>query len=323
MCLIPSNINESQVLIAIDRFIQSIYVKEFNPQQFRSELKELIPLFKTIYQAHLKYSESIDVFRRMVRAFDELLCLPSISSIDDLKEFQLRYINTIALAVYRDVRDELILFKLQEHDNKNGLEEYIKQLTQHYSKLLFIRVDLSIALEYQHEVGIERFNQYLRTFKNRIQNHDTCFKDLQGYAWAIEQGEKKGYHSHVLLIYDGHKHQNDFGIALLIGQCWKQITANKGNFFISNSAEYKKQFDQKGTLGIGMIHRNKPEQVQNAIHAAMYLVDPAKVNQYLRVKVQGMRSFGKGQYVIDSRRGCNVSVLPEFKDFKLREDYYS
>ena len=280
-------------------------------------------MFKTIYQAHLKYSESIDVFRRMVRAFDELLCLPSISSIEDLKEFQLRYLNTIALAVYRDVRDELILFKLQEHDNKNGLEEYIKQLTKHYSKLLFIRVDLSIALEHQHEVGIEQFNQYLRTFKNRIQNHDTCFKDLQGYAWAIEQGEKKGYHCHVLLIYDGHKHQKDFGMAIQVGQCWTKITDRKGYVFTSNSPEYKERFNQKGILGIGMIHRNKPEQVHNAINAAIYLVNPEKDHQHLRVKVQRMRSFGKGQYVIDSRRGCNVSVLPEFKRFKLCEDYYS
>ena len=310
MCLIPSNINESQVLIAIDRFIQSIYVKEFNPQQFRSELKELIPLFKTIYQAHLKYSESINVFRRIVRAFDELLCLPSISSIEDLKEFQLRYLNTIALAVYRDVRDELILFKLQESDNKNSLEKYIKQLTQHYSKLLFIRVDLSIALEHQYVVGIEQFNQYLRKFINRVQNQDTCFKDLQGYVWAIEQGERKGYHCHVLLIYDGHKHQKDFGMAIQVGQCWTKITKSKGYVFNSNSTEYKERFNQKGILGIGMIHRNNPEQVQNAINAAMYLVNPEKDHQHLRVKVQGMRSFGKGQYVIDKRRGCNVSVIP-------------
>ena len=178
MCLIPTSVNESEVLIRIDQFIHSICIKEFNPQQFRSELKELISLFKTIYQAHLKYSKSIDVFRRMVRAFDELLCLPSISSIEDLKEFQLRYLATISLAAYRDVRDELSLFKLQEHDNKNGLEEYIKQLTQHYSKLLFIRVDLSIALEHQHEVGIERFNQYLRTFKNRIQKNQSILYSI-------------------------------------------------------------------------------------------------------------------------------------------------
>lgn len=322
MCLIPSNLNESEVLIRIDQFINSICIKEFNPQQFKSELKVLSSFFKTIYQAHLNYSESINVFRRMVHALDEYLSSPSITSIDDLKEFQLGYLTTIALGAYRDIQDELISFKLQENKNKDGLEEYIKQLTQHYSKLLFIRIDLSIALEHQHGIGIEQFNQYLRTFINRMQNQDTCFKDLQGYAWAIEQGESKGYHCHVLLIYDGHKHQNDFGIALLIGQCWKQITANKGYCFTSNDPEYKAQFAQKGTLGVGMVHRSNSKQVENAINAAMYLVNPEKENQHLRAKVARMRSFGKGQYEIDKRRGCVVSTLPVAQGFRLCEDYY-
>lgn len=322
MCLIPTIVNESEVLIRIDQFINSICIKEFNLQQFRSEFVELSYLFKTLYQAHLKYSMSIDVFQRMVHALDEYLCLPSITSIDDLKEFQLRYLATIALGTYPDIQDELISFKLQENKNKNGLEEYIKQLTQHYSKLLFIRVDLSIELKHQHEIGIEQFNQYLRTFINRVQNHDTCFKDLHGYAWAIEQGEQKGYHCHVLLIFDGHKHQKDFGMAIQVGQCWSEITANKGYVFISNAPEYKAQFQQKGTLGIGMIHRNNPQQVENAVNAAMYLVNPEKENQHLRAKVARMRSFGKGQYEIDKRRSCVASSLSVAQGFRLCPDYY-
>ncbi|EOR09491.1 hypothetical protein F896_00983 [Acinetobacter genomosp. 15BJ] len=322
MCILPTIVNESEVLIRIDQFIQSISIKEFNPQQFSSEFVELSSLFKTIYQVHLKYSISINVFRRMVHAFDEYLSSSSITTIDDLKEFQLRYLTTIALEAYRDIQDELISFKLQENKNKNGLEEYIKQLTQHYSKLLFIRIDLSIELKYQHQIGIEQFYEYLRTFINRMQNQDTCFKDLQGYAWAIEQGGKKGYHCHVLLIYDGHKHQKDFGMAIQVGQCWSEITANKGYVFICNAPEYKAQFQQKGTLGIGMIHRNNPQQVENAVNAAIYLVNPEKENQYLRAKVARMRSFGKGQYEIEKRRSCVASTLSVAKGFRLCTDYY-
>ncbi|WP_262463358.1 inovirus Gp2 family protein [Acinetobacter radioresistens] len=238
----------------------------------------------------------------MVCSLDQILL--GHKSINDLSNFELRYLWNNALAYSQDVDLELLGFKNQEKRNRNGLEEYLTQLTKHYSKLLFIRIDLSIALKHQHEVGIERFNHYLRIFINRVQNQDTCFKDLQGYVWAIEQGEKKGYHSHVLLIYDGHKHQKDFGMAIQVGQCWTKITEGKGYLFTSNSPEYKERFNQKGILGIGMIHRNKPEQVQNAINAAMYLVNPEKDHQHLRVKVRGMRSFGKGQYEIDKRRGC-------------------
>jgi len=319
MCLIPLSLSESQVLISVDQFIQEIYRTEINETLFKNSLNDLVPKFKEIYKPYLKYSESIYVFNRMVCFLDKILI--GNKSIDNLNSFELRYLWNNALASYNAVYLELIGFKNQEKRNRNGLEKYLTQLTKHYSKLLFIRVDLSIAQEYQHEVGIEQFNHYLRTFLNRVQNQDTYFKDMQGYAWAIEQGEKKGYHCHVLLIYDGHKHQNDCGLALQIGECWKTITAGKGNFFTSNSSEYKKQMNQKGKLGIGMIHRNNPQQVQNAIKAAMYLVNPEKDNQYLRVKTQRMRSFGKAQYEIDKRRGCIVNTLKEYDGFKLCEAY--
>ena len=304
MCLILSNDNESKILIDVDQFIQSIYKNEINETLFKITLNDLVPKFKAVYKLHLKYSESICVFKRMVCSLDVILL--GTKSIDELSNYELRFLWNNALIYFNDVNLELLRFKNQEIKNRNGLEEYLTQLTKHYSKLLFIRIDLSIALEHQHEVGIERFNHYLRIFINRVQNQDTCFKDLQGYVWAIEQGEKKGYHSHVLLIYDGHKHQKDFGMAIQVGQCWTKITEGKGYIFTSNSPEYKERFNHKGILGIGMIHRNKPEQVQNAINAAMYLVNPEKDHQYLRAKVQRMRSFGKGQYVIDSRRGCIV-----------------
>lgn len=319
MCLIPLSLNESQVLISVDQFIQSIYRTELNETLFKNSLNDLVPKFKEIYKPYLKYSESIYVFNRMVCFLDKILI--GNKSIDDLNIFELRYLWKNALASYDDVYLELIGFKNQEKRNRNGLEQYLTKLTKHYSKLLFIRVDLSIAQEYQHEVGIEKFNHYLRTFLNRVQNQDTYFKDMQGYVWAIEQGETKGYHCHVLLIYDGHKHQNDYGLALLIGECWKTITAGKGNFFTSNSSEYKKLMDQKGKLGIGMIYRNNPQQVQKAINAAMYLVNPEKDNQYLRAKTQRMRTFGKAQYEIDKRRGCITNALKECDGFKLCEAY--
>ncbi|MDO7412022.1 inovirus-type Gp2 protein [Acinetobacter baumannii] len=127
-----------------------------------------------------------------------------------------------------------------------------------------------------------------------MHNQDTCFEDLQGYAWAIEQAEKKGYHSHLLLIYDGHKHQNDFGLASMVGESWNEITEDQGYFFTSNTPEYKNRLEQKGVLGIGMIHHDNPQQVQNAINAAMYLVNSEKDEQHLRARIKAMRTFGRG-----------------------------
>lgn len=317
-----TNINESEVLILIDQFMQSLYKTKFNEQHFKMKLKQLVPLFKTIYKAHLKYIKSIDSFQKMISSLNEFLKFPECQSIDHLTAPQLQFLWNNALYDAINITEQLGLFKSQERDNQKSLETYIKQLTQHYAKLLFIRIDLSIEQKHQHVIGIEQFHAYLRNFINRMQNQDTCFKDLQGYAWAIEQGETKGYHCHVLLIYDGHKHQKDFGMAIQVGQCWSEITANKGYYFTSNDPDYKARFLQKGKLGIGMIHRSNPEQVLNAINAAMYLVNPEKEDQHLRVKVKKMRSFGKGQYEIEKRRGCVTSTLAVAQGFKLCTDYY-
>jgi hypothetical protein len=36
-----------------------------------------------------------------------------------------------------------------------------------------------------------------------------------------------------------------------------------------------------------MIHSNKPEQIQNAINAAMYLVNPEKITNIFELELQG------------------------------------
>ncbi|MFR9680220.1 MULTISPECIES: YagK/YfjJ domain-containing protein [unclassified Acinetobacter] len=297
------NFNESKVLMDIENFIISMTYENYTEQGFKDGLMQLIPQFKAIYKPHLKYAQSVETFHSLTKAIDEMLNGEDLSDLKHLTPMQMPRLFELLHYGKLNFALEIIGLKAQEKRNQRSLREYLQKLTQHYAKLLFIRIDLSIELKHQHEVGIEQFNAYLRTFINRIQNQDTCFKDLQGYAWALEQGGQKGYHCHVLLIYDGHKHQKDFGIAIQVGQCWSEITTNKGYYFISNTPEYKQKLENKGKLGIGKIHRAKPEQVQNAINAAMYLVNPEKDSQHLRARLSNMRSFGKGQYEIKKRRG--------------------
>ncbi|NAR74955.1 inovirus-type Gp2 protein [Acinetobacter haemolyticus] len=260
-----------------------------------------------VCSADAYYAQSVETFHSLTKAIDEMLNGEDISVVRHLTPMQMSRLLELLHYGKLNFALEVIGLKAQEQRNQRSLREYLEQLTKHYAKLLFIRIDLSIELKHQHTVGIEQFNAYLRTFINRVQNQDTCFKGLQGYAWALEQGATKGYHCHLLLIYDGHKHQKDFGMAIQVGQCWSEITANQGYYFTSNSPDYKKQFLKKGKLGVGMIHRSKPEQVQNAINAAVYLVNPEKDNQHLRARVSNMRSFGRGRYEINKRRGSCLS----------------
>ena len=68
---------------------------------------------------------------------------------------------------------------------------------------------------------------------------------------------------------------------------------------------YKQQFEEQGTLGIGMIHRDHKQEVQNALNTAQYLVNPEKELQHLRVRLPRMRTFGTGQFEIKKRRGLD------------------
>ena len=58
-----------------------------------------------------------------------------------------------------------------------------------------------------------------------------------------------------------------------------------------------------------MIHRRNPKEVQNAISASLYLTQPDKKNQHLRVKLPKMKTFTHGIYETNKRRG-----LPKYQN---------
>lgn len=195
-------------------------------------------------------------------------------------------------------------FENQEKKNQVRLTGYVIELINHYSQLLFVRVDLFYQRAGRETIGIGEFYQHKEKLLSLISNQDTCFSGLQGYAWALEQGGKTGsYHCHLLLIYDGKKRLNDWYLAQQVGLKWQTITKNKGAFFNANTTEHKHNLSKHGLLGIGMIHRNNTKEVNNAIEAARYLVKPKKADQRLRVSLPGMRSFGTGQFKVSWRRG--------------------
>ena len=67
--------------------------------------------------------------------------------------------------------------------------------------------------------------------------------------------------------------------------------------------EYKQEMINRGTLGIGMIHRNNEFEVKNLMQVAYYLVNPEKLYQHPVVKIGNMRTFGKGEFRVKWRRG--------------------
>ncbi|WP_171294747.1 YagK/YfjJ domain-containing protein [Acinetobacter populi] len=297
--------HESNVLIEIELFMTEINQcwDLFTIEALKSYLLELVSVFKIFYHDY-HYSYPIQSFVYVVEMIEQMLSGQGYEQIMRFSNEKMMHLIGIAQYWMQFYTTGCYERYRQEQRNQQNLNHYLQQLINHYARLLFVRVDLAYQPENHQYINVERFIHDIKTLCNRISNQDTCFRDLQGYAWALEQGISKGYHCHLLLIYDGNRHQNDFGIGLQVSQCWNEITYSLGTAFVCNSPEYKAGFRQMGTLGIGMIHRDNPIQVTNALNTAQYLVNPEKQSQHLRAKpTVNTRTFSTGQFDVAWRRG--------------------
>ncbi|MFG0635331.1 YagK/YfjJ domain-containing protein [Acinetobacter soli] len=301
MILQPNLYSESNFLIQIEQCVLQICTAQPSPDWIAEQLYQLIPAWRLHYQSHYIYSMPIQAFSKVI----QMLNLPFQFQQDDINIGIVEYFSQQLKLLYSPSKDfEQRQYANNERQNRISLQQNLTELIQHYSRLLFVRVDLYFSAEAQVDLTIHRCHQYLQILLNRLSNRDGCFQDLQWWAWALEQGAQRGYHIHLLLIYDGHKHQQDEYLALQVGHYWKDdLTAGEGEFYTANQAAFKAQYQARGCLGIGMIHRDHPNEVANALAAAVYLANPEKQQQMLRAKLPNMRSFGTAQFRVSWRRG--------------------
>jgi hypothetical protein len=205
----------------------------------------------------------------------------------------------LLLSHEKTIRKDYSAWRYQSHQNGKRLENNVRTLISNYSRLLFVRVDLKYIQEISNHITIHDFNFHMKKLRDAIHNGDTCFTHLLHYALSLEQGEDNGgFHCHLLLIFDGEKHYKDSYLADQVGQKWQAITEGVGYCFILNTKEYKESFARYGKLGIGMIHRNNLQEVENAVNAALYLTRPDKPDgsyQRLKVFVPNMKAFGQSR----------------------------
>ncbi|MEK5771302.1 inovirus-type Gp2 protein [Acinetobacter variabilis] len=302
--------HEAEVLAAVDHFIQEVCLGSYDlyHQNLMIDLQKLVQSFKPIYNVNFYYCYTVQIFIDVVNIVDRTLRLmrqadyDCIVCIDDMIVWHiLTYIQSLSGCV----KQQLIDFQQRELENQHSLLEYASALIHHYARTLVVRVDLSIKKEYQALYNIQVFNEALEILLRRIADQDTCFSSLYGYAWALEHGVSKGYHCHLLLMYDGNVHRDGYELGEWVGECWEQITHGYGYICNCNRSNYMAKFEAKGTLGIGMIHRTDDQQVHNFLNYVVpYLVNAEKEQQHPRVKdLAYMRSFGRGVVDSKNRRG--------------------
>ena len=197
------------------------------------------------------------------------------------------------------------LCRTQVKENKKSLFKYFDGLVDDHCKLLLVRVDLFYRTG--RDPSIERFAQDIKRMIKRVQDKDTIFKDQVGYAYRLEQGGKsKGYHCHLLVIYNGSLRYGDSYLGMRIGEIWKEkITGDDGLFFNCNQSDYRQYHQQKDQWGLGLLERSDLAKRSKAQKMLAYLADPEKDDQYIRGPLLGMRQFRKGQLKKDQRKRKN------------------
>nr|WP_279052074.1 inovirus-type Gp2 protein [Acinetobacter tandoii] len=304
--------HEAEVLAGVDHFIQEVCLGSYDlyhqKKNFMIDLQKLVQSFKPIYNADFFYCNTVLIFIDVVNIVDYTLSLmhqANYESIEYFDEMTVWHIMIYIQSLSGCVKQQLIEYQQRELKNQRSLFDYTSALIHHYARTLVVRVDLSIKKEYQALYNIHAFNQALEVLLRRIADQDTCFSGLHGYAWALEHGVSKGYHCHLLLMYDGNMHRGDFEMGQWVGDCWEQITHECGYIFNCNHSDYKAGYEAMGTLGIGMIHSKNPDQVYNFLNYVVpYLVNAEKEQQHPRVKdLAHMRSFGRGVFDSKNRRG--------------------
>lgn len=195
---------------------------------------------------------------------------------------------------YVDLVDELekvqkLLKKQDESTDRLGRSNFasacavVNQAFSDASKVLAIRIDLGFSkgarvsllnerdevIQPRSEITIELFAEYLDKFIKKINSKSSFGWDRLGYIIKIEYGIYKGYHAHMLLLLNGHRHQQDIVIAKKIGESWVDIvTQGTGVYWNCNAQKNKYR-----NLGIGMIHRDDVSKRDNLKNEVLkYLV---------------------------------------------------
>lgn len=291
--MIYSTVNHSQLISNVDRLVRDVLFGSISFQQIKSQLNEFYYSFMISLDFEFRYSKPIQAFIESTNIIIGDAYAYNVFWDDEKTDQFIQLLSNYEKVIKKDYS----AWRYQSHQNGKRLETNIRTVISNHSRLLLVRVDLKYIQDISHHITVRDFDFHMKKLRDAIHNGDTCFTHLLSHAWSLEQGEDNGgFHCHLLLIFDGAKHYKDNYLANQVGQKWREVTEGVGYCFILNTKEYKEGLARRGILGIGMIHRNNMQEVENAGNAALYLTCPDKRDksyQRLKVSVPNMNTFGQ------------------------------
>ncbi|MXS82156.1 inovirus-type Gp2 protein [Nitrosomonas oligotropha] len=163
-------------------------------------------------------------------------------------------------------------------NNKKEYCKYVRNLFAARTPINVIRIDLSYKKDTQ--IGIKNLIRDIKHLHTNMRHKPKLFKGLLGHVEKIENGLSKGLHVHVLFFFSSERRANaDVYLAEQIGRYWvDKITDGKGHYWNVNA--YKKQYEDKGILGIGEIHAHDEEAINYLCNNIVSYM--CKVEQFIK-----------------------------------------
>ncbi|UOO90234.1 inovirus Gp2 family protein [Vitreoscilla massiliensis] len=129
--------------------------------------------------------------------------------------------------------------------HRQSLKDLIYEAAENYSKILPIRIDFHLSSSVGLEVDRQDFVDYWHAMQNNMRRNQR-FEHLITYIAKLEYGYNRGWHMHMLLLFDGQKIKDDYSLSSDIGEYWNQVVESKklheGSYYACNMA--KKRYDQ-------------------------------------------------------------------------------
>lgn len=245
---------------------------KFNPyfEAFRLEL-ESSGLFGLEHCMHVAIKHGSPEAARLADLFNKLV--EAIRGRLDSKEFKRKLKN----------------YRRSVIENNKELRRYVDGLFDKHSRMLVIRLDLAYKQEFRRanqltarDVAAHRRLLFKHLAKSK-------FGEMLGYAWKFEVGKRKGFHNHVLIFFNGSKSCRDVVIAKMIGDYWKEVITGGDGVYRNCNAD-KKRYEY---CGIGMVRHDDEQARIGLTRIVDYMT---KLDEYFKLSVPGVRSFGKGKH---------------------------
>jgi len=184
--------------------------------------------------------------------------------------------------------------KKKEQQRLESTKKYIDELSEKYSKLNIIRVDLGYKKPHSDEIGLAEANRDINHMMSNRRSKPSIFEHQVGYTIKREYTEDKGIHIHAVIIYDGQKVRNGAHKGDQISEYWEQITEKKGSAHNCNRNTYTRN-------GIGMLdHRDNEKRKILDEDVISYLTKDEQSVDSMKEKKRG-RAFTRGSIPKNSK----------------------